>query len=110
MFIFTDKKQIEDALERARKKTIENKKPKIKVLSFGHYLVESRDRTYFHEITCKRDPLGRKIVSCDCKTRDGLVCQCGAIAIGVHIVLAEAKQNNQETGIKIQGENNGTQS
>lgn len=101
MFLFTGYKQIEDAIKRARKKSAEYKKPKVKVIKFGHYLVQSRDRTYYHEVFCTRDPRGRKIVSCDCKTRDGLVCQCGAIAIGVHIALAEAKQNGQNLSVKI---------
>lgn len=88
MFILKDENQIKRAIEKAR--TI---KPFTRILSFGCYQVRNSKGTDFYTVLCKRDRLGNKTVACNCKASErGLPCYHAAVAIGVHVVLAEQRQ------------------
>lgn len=86
MFILQNKKQLEKAEAKAKEK-----KPRVRIIEFGRYLVSSSDGG-FYQVTCKKNAKGEKEVSCACKTKDGIVCYHSVPAIGLHIVLAEQQK------------------
>ena len=73
--------EIAKAIERAKKFH-----PKVRMISFGRYAVTGSQGE--HVVRCFRDERGKKVVDCDCKTRDGLACRCGMAAVSLHIGLA----------------------
>jgi hypothetical protein len=87
MYILDSEKQIEKALKKAQKV-----KPLVKAISFGLYQVRgSKGDSY--TVSCSRNPLGQKEVSCDCEGgRKDLVCYHSVSALGLHIALAERLQ------------------
>lgn len=87
MFILKNREQLQKAEEKAKQR-----KPKVKMIEFGRYLVSSSEGG-FYQVTCRKNENGEKVVSCACKTKDGVVCYHAVACIGLHIVLAE--QNSQ---------------
>ena len=66
--------------------------PKVRMIHFGEYEVSgSKGNTY--TVRCYRDR-GRKIVDCQCKTRDGVACKHGMAAVSLHIALAAQRLNH----------------
>ena len=94
MFILKNRQQLENAINKARRIT---PKLKIKVLGFGHYLVESESRRgFFNQVRCGRLDNGKKYVDCECRAgRNGVVCKHAVIAIGAHTVLAEKRREQR---------------
>lgn len=87
MFILKDENQIKRAIEKARKV-----KPFTRILSFGCYQVRNSKGNDFYTVICKRDKQGYKTVACNCKGGErGLVCYHAAVAVGVHVCLAEQR-------------------
>ncbi len=88
MFILENEKQIEKAMQKARKV-----KPLVKKIEFGKYLVRGSEGN-FYEVKCSKNPLGQKEVDCKCKGGSkGLVCYHSISVLGLHIVLASQKQS-----------------
>lgn len=87
MFILKDENQIKKAVEKARKV-----KPFTRILSFGCYQVRNSKGNDFYTVICKRDKRGHKTVACNCKAGElGQVCYHSAVAVGVHVCLAEQR-------------------
>lgn len=85
MFILKSKEVIQRAIERAKAFH-----PKVRMIRFGEYAVTASRGE--HVVRCYRDPTGRKVIDCDCPTRDGLACRCGVAAAALHIGLARQRQ------------------
>lgn len=88
MFILKTQEQIQKAINKAR-----SVKPFARILSFGCYQVRNSKGNDFYTVLCKRDKQGNKVVACSCRAgAHGQVCYHSAIAIGIHICLAEQRQ------------------
>lgn len=87
MFILTSKEQLERAINKAR-----SIKPFTRILSFGCYQVRNSQSSDFYTVLCNRDKRGNKTVACNCKAGErGQVCYHSAVAVGVHVCLAEQR-------------------
>lgn len=76
-------------------KAIENAKalhPRVKMVSFGEYQV-SGSKGNAYTVRCYRAG-GRKIVDCNCQTRDSVACKHGLAAVSLHIALAAQRSGH----------------
>ncbi len=79
--------EISKAIERARQFH-----PKVRMIEFGRYAVTASQGE--HVVRCYRDSQGRKIVDCDCLTRDGIACRCGVAVLPLHIAMAAQRRGH----------------
>ena len=84
MYILQDENQISNAIKRAKKL-----RPKIKVISFGKYLVTG-SKGNLYTVVCRKDErTSQKVICCSCKAAENnLPCFHSAVAIAQHIYLA----------------------
>ncbi len=88
MFILRDQNQLQNAISRA--KVI---RPKVKVLSFGKYLVTGSNGNLYTVVCRKDERTNQKVISCSCKAAElNLPCFHSAVAIAQHIYLAGIQQ------------------
>lgn len=86
MFILKTKKQLENAIAKAKKV-----RARVQYVSFGRYRVSGSKG--FYTVVCQKDQRGQKIVDCNCKGgENGLPCYHAAAALSLHIGLARQRQ------------------
>ncbi|MGI8997632.1 MAG: hypothetical protein ACR2GW_13290 [Pyrinomonadaceae bacterium] len=76
-------------------KAIENAKalhPKVRMVSFGEYQVSGSTGNAY-TVLCYRAG-GKKIVDCNCQTRDSVACKHGVAAVSLHIALAAQRRDH----------------
>jgi hypothetical protein len=87
VFILQTKKQLEKAIEKAKKN-----RPRVEFDCFGRYRV-SGGKGGFYTVICRKDNQGIKVVECTCKGgENGLICYHAAAALSLHIGLARQRQ------------------
>jgi hypothetical protein len=71
-----------------------NYKPTLKIVSHGHYLVQSEsNKSAQYNVKCFVDAIQRKVVLCDCKANvKGFVCKHVAVAVPIHISAARSRR------------------
>lgn len=84
MFII-EETQLEKAIERAKELH-----PKVRVITFGEYLVSSSKAGVEYVVKCFR-AANQKVVSCSCPTRNGVACKHGMAAVSLHVGLARQR-------------------
>lgn len=83
MFILKSQKQLTKAIERAKAV-----RPKVRVHQLGRYAVQGHAGN-FYTVTCERKN-GVKTVDCSCPAgQHGTPCYHSAVAVGLHICLAQ---------------------
>jgi hypothetical protein len=97
MFILKDLKQLERAIEKAKKL-----RPTVKFDHFGRYRVSGSKGSYY-TVICKKSDNGYKLVECTCKGgMAGLPCYHAVSALSLHIGLARQRQaRNSSHGLHI---------
>lgn len=73
--------ELKGAIERAKALH-----PKVSMVRFGEYLVSGSAGGYY-TVRCFRDNR-HKVVTCTCRTRDGIACKHGMAAVSLHIAMA----------------------
>lgn len=88
MYILKSENQIQNAIKRAKQI-----KPKVKIISFGKYLV-SGSQGNLYTVVCRKDERTKsKVIQCSCKAAERrLPCFHSAVAITQHLYLAESRQ------------------
>ena len=86
MFYLTNEAQLTNAIARAKAY-----KPRVHIMDFGLYAVTGATGSQY-VVSCHRDEQGRKVVECNCPTKDGVACKHAAVAIAQHIHCAQAKR------------------
>ena len=86
MFYLTGIEQLSKAIERARAY-----RPKVKTMEYGLYAVTGQTGSSY-VVACYRDEQNRKVVECNCQTKDGVACKHAAVAIAQHIHNTEARR------------------
>ena len=88
MYILKDESQIQNAIKRAKEI-----KPKIKIISFGKYLVTG-SKGNLYTVVCRKDQrTNQKVIACSCRAAErSLPCFHSAVAIAQHIYLAECRK------------------
>ncbi len=88
MYILKNENQIQNAIKRAKQI-----KPKVKVISFGKYLVTG-SKGNLYTVVCRKDErTNNKVVQCSCKAAERCMpCFHSAVAIAQHIYLAGNQQ------------------
>jgi len=85
MYILKSESQLQNAIKRAKKL-----KPKVKIISFGKYLVTG-SKGNLYTVVCRKDErTNMKVICCSCKAAEqNLPCFHSAVAIAQHIYLAQ---------------------
>ncbi len=88
MYILKDENQIQNAIKRAKQI-----KPKVKVISFGKYLVTGSKGNLYTVVCSKDERTKNKYIQCSCKAAErSMPCFHSAVAIAQHIYLAGNQQ------------------
>lgn len=88
MFILKDESQLKNAIKRAKEVH-----PKVKILTFGKYLVTG-SKGNLYTVVCRKDErTNQKVICCSCKAGErNLPCLHSAVAVAQHSYLAQNRQ------------------
>ena len=90
MFILHNLRQLEKAVARCKAYH-----PRVRVVRFGLYAVTGQHGADY-TVECYRDEQGRRVVDCNCPTRDGVPCKHAAAALQNHAHLVSVRRLARE--------------